>query len=137
MIDKSTFLQSYSRLMVRTWASDEYFEYVVENPREALSGYGIEVPETGHVSVVLLEPTGEGSIDDQIEAWERGEESGQYDLLLAKKPDDFDINDMALSDNELDVIAGGVQQAEEMAPIAGGCSSCDYCCCCTPCTCCT
>ena len=135
MVDRSTFLHSYSRLMVRSWASEEYFNKVVENPKAALADVGIEVPSDATVNVITVKPTGQGKLEDQLTYWEKGEASGHYDLFLAERPDDFDINDMALSDNELEVIAGGTQ----IAPIeadGGGCSS-TYCCCCTPCCCCT
>ncbi len=133
MIDRSTFLHSYSRLMVRSWASDEYFKKVVEDPKAALAEVGIEVPSDATVNVITVKPSGEGKLEDQLTYWEKGEASGQYDLFLAERPDDFDINDMALSDNELEVVAGGL---EAVVADGGGCSS-TYCCCCTPCCCCT
>lgn len=139
MVDRSTFLQSYSRLMVRSWASDEYFNKILDDPRSALNDVGIDVPSDAVINVIAVEPTGEGKLEDQLVRWELGEQTGTYDLILAKRPEDFDINDMALSDNELDVIAGGADLIGDdpgyYAEDGGGCST--YCCCCTPCCCCT
>lgn len=121
MSDQSGFLQAYSQLVVRTWASEEYLDYVQRDPHAALNEVGLEVADDATVNVTLVESTGNGKIEDQIARWEEGARTGVYEIVIANRPEDFDINDMALSEDQLELAAGGDGF---------------YCCSCTPCCCC-
>lgn len=121
MSEQANFLQAYSQLVVRTWASEEYLDYVQNDPHGALNEIGLPIAEDATVNVTLVDSTGNGKIEDQIERWETGERTGVYELVIANRPDDFDISDFALTEEQLENAAGGAGY---------------YCCCCTPCCCC-
>ena len=68
---------------------------------------------------VITDTKDEGTLDDQIELWEKGKEMGSIDLYVPlQKPED--LSDMDLSDEDLEAVAGGG----------------DCCCTCTPSCCC-
>lgn len=121
MSENANFLQAYSKLVARTWASDEYLDALKNHPHNVLSEIGLEIPADADVEVRVVAATGDGKIEDQIARWEKGQETGFYEIVIAERPEDFDIEDMELSDAQLDAVAGGDY----------------YCCCCTPCCCCS
>lgn len=120
MLDKATFVQGYSKIMATTWVDDAYKTRLFADPRSVLAEAGIGTPENAQVKIVSLAASGEGSIENQIELWEQGETTGIYELRVPLRPDDFDPDDVVLSDAHLEAVAGGVVA----------------CCCCTPCCCC-
>jgi hypothetical protein len=111
-VDKETFVLNYGKLVARTWQDPEYLNALKNDPIGTLKEAGIDVPDNATVRVVIMEPTGAGSGDEQWEYWQKGEESGVYDLFVPTKPEDLDSAAMAQS--------GGT-----------------YTCSCTPCCCCT
>lgn len=119
-INPVTFTQAYSALVVRTWTGEDYLNLLQTNPHAALAEVGIDLPSSAIVNVTVMEPTGHGKVEDQIERWEEGERTGIYNLFIPQRPED--LEDMPLADESLLEVAGG---------------SGYYCCCCTPCCCCT
>lgn len=107
--DRQTFIQNYGKLIVRTWAEPDYLESLENNPVPAIREEGLPIPDDAQVRVMVLEPTGKGEVDDQIEAWEKGELTGKYDLFIPKRPETMPSGAMA----------------------AGGTYCCCPCCCCT------
>jgi hypothetical protein len=120
MLDKSVFIQGYSKIMALSWVDEDYKSRLLNDPRSVLAEAGIATPEGARISVVTLDASGEGSIQDQLALWEEGESTGVYQLHVPLRPANFDPDDVVLSDTQLEAVAGGV--------IA--------CCCCTPCCCC-
>jgi len=64
------------------------------------------------VRVVVMEITGMGHIEEQVDYWVKGNQTGLYDLFIPSKPEDADLTG--------DGAGGG-----------------DVCCCCCPCCSCT
>lgn len=125
MVDESTFIQGYAKVMARTWEDPKYLDRLTTQPTETLAESGISVREGSKVNIIRLEVTGEGRISDQVALWEKGEETGVYQLLVPTKPADFDPESYPLTDTQLEAVTGGLKSAG------------DNCCCCCPCCCCT
>lgn len=124
MSSQSEFIQNYSKVVARTWVDDSFLNELLDNPKATLDENGLTTPEGADVQIVTVPAgeTGSGSIEGQYSRWEAGEESGTYELHISLKPDDFDPENVNLSESQLDAVAGGLL---------------DGCCCCTPCCCCT
>jgi hypothetical protein len=117
--ERAEFVNAYTRVLITAWSSGEYADRLVSNPKAALRECGIEVPADATVEVVRLIPDGhhEGSLDVQIGLWDRGNETGSYELHVPETPQ---VDTAELSEGDLDSIAAG-----------------DVYCCCCPCCCCT
>jgi hypothetical protein len=119
--ERAEFVDAYTRLLITAWSSEEFASRLDSDPATALRESGIELPAGASVELVRTIPAGEsdGSLDVQIEAWERGAESGHYVLHV---PDTPQVDTAELSEGDLDSIAAGDGY---------------YCCCCCPCCCCS
>jgi hypothetical protein len=117
--ERAEFVNAYTRVLITAWSSDEYAGRLVADPNAALRECGIEVPANATVNVVRLIPEGhqEGSLDVQIALWERGNETGHFELHVPETPQ---VDTSELSEGDLEGIAAG-----------------DVYCCCCPCCCCT
>ncbi|GGS93594.1 hypothetical protein GCM10010156_59820 [Planobispora rosea] len=113
--ERAEFVNSYTRLLITLWSNDEFAQRLDTDSRSALSEVGLEVPDGAEIRIVRVEPTGEGSIDNQVALWEAGETSGVYEIHITDTPQ---VDVSQLSEDELVQIAAGVA-----------------CCCCTPCCC--
>jgi hypothetical protein len=109
--ERDAFVQNYGKLVVRTWTDPDYLQSLESDPNTAVQEEGLPLTDGATVRVWVIEPTGKGSVDDQVEAWDRGVATGKYDLFVAKKPADF----------------GG----EGLKSQGGGTYCCCPCCCCT------
>lgn len=118
--DRAEFVNSYTRALITAWSSEEYASKLAQNPREALAEAGIELPADSTVDVVRAIPDGprEGSVDIQVELYERGLETGHFEIRIPEVPQ---IDTSELTESELEGVAAGMDI---------------YCCCC-PCCCCT
>ena len=125
MANQSEFIQNYSKIVAKTWVDEAFFDELVANPKAVLDENGLETPADADVRIVAVaaNDTGEGTIEGQHARWEQGEESGTYELYVSRKPDDFDPENVSLSEADLEAVAGGDVDVS--------------CCCCTPCCCCT
>jgi hypothetical protein len=128
MLDKSAFVQNYSRVMAMSWADEEYKDRLLKEPRTVLAEAGIPVPQNAKVNVITVSPDeqGKGKIEDQLIMWEKGEMTGTFDLLVPLKPAGWAPDNVALTDEQLAAVAGGMESELSIS-----------CCCCTPCCCCT
>lgn len=124
-VNSTAFTQAYSSLVVRSWTSEDYLDLLKSAPHAALAEVGLDLPSSATVNVIIMEPTGHGKVEDQVERWEEGERTGVYDLFIPHRPED--LEDLALADESLVGVAGGLEAVEGD----------NYCCCCTPCCCCT
>ena len=114
-LNRQDFIRNYANLVSRCWAEDSYLRLVLASPAETLAAAGIPTVEGAIIRVIQHKITGSGKIEDQVDAWLLGNETGLYDLFLPMKPEELEID-----------------------PGAGGdaCAGGDTCCCC-PCCCCT
>lgn len=124
MSSQSEFIQNYSKIVARSWVDEAFFDELVSKPKATLDANGLATPDDADVRIITVEHsnTGEGSIEGQHARWQKGEETGTYELYISLKPDDFDPENVNLSESQLDAVAGGLL---------------DNCCCCTPCCTCT
>ena len=129
MFNKEEFVKNYSRVTALTWANEEYLKHLMAEPKTVLAEAGIQTRDDARINVITIEAakTGGGSLDGQVERWMHGEQTGVYDFVLSLKPEGWEPGNVALSEMQLDGVAGGAQ-AEAISV---------SCCCCTPCTCCT
>jgi hypothetical protein len=117
-MDRSTFVKGYTKILTNAWSDEGFKERLNGDPKSVLGEFGLSVPATATVEIVSNK-AGEGSLDDQVEIWEKGESSGTYTLYVPEVPQ---VEEGELSESELDAVSG-----------AGD----EYCCCCSPCCTCT
>jgi hypothetical protein len=117
-MERSTFVKGYTKILTNAWSDDAFKQRLLDSPTSVLSEYGLGVPASATVNVVTS-TSGEGSLDDQVAIWEKGESTGTYTLYV---PDVPQVEEGELSEAELDTVSG-----------AGD----TYCCCCSPCCTCT
>lgn len=117
--ERAEFVNAYTRVLITAWSSGDFADRLVTDTKVALRECGIEVPAAATINLVRQIPEGhhEGSLDVQVALWERGIETGNYELHVPETPQ---VDTAELSESDLDSIAAG-----------------DFYCCCCPCCCCT
>lgn len=123
-VEKTEFVNAYTRALVTSWSSEEFASRLQSDPRAALAEVGLEIPPTARIEVVRSVPTETdpaatptGHLARQIALWQVGLDTGYYELYIPDTPQ-VDVSDLNL---------------DELADVAGG----DINCCCCPCSCCT
>jgi hypothetical protein len=116
--ERAEFVNGYTRVLIATWSDDDFAQRLDSHPAAALRECGIELPAEAVIEVLRIIPDDaqEANLDVQIEAWERGIETGRY---LLHVPDTPQIDTAELTGSDLDSI---------MAAMGA-------CCCCCPCCC--
>jgi hypothetical protein len=116
---RAEFVNAYTRVLITAWSSEEFARKLETSPREALAESGLELPANAEVVLVRTIPDGrhEGSLDVQIDLYERGLDSGRFEFHIPETPQ---VDVAELSEGDLDGVAAG-----------------DINCCCCPCSCCT
>ena len=117
MVDKSSFVKSYTKILTNAWSDESFAQQLKSDPKSVLAEYGLDVPADATVDVVSSQGT-DGSVDDQVRIWEEGESSGHYTLYVPSVPQ---VEAGEMSEAELEGVAG-----------AGDVTVC--CCCCPCCT---
>jgi len=116
---RTEFVDAYTRVLITAWSNEDFAMRLDLDLRDALAECGLVLPADAIVERVREIPDvqREGGLDVQIEAWERGLETGHFYLHIPETPE-LDISE--LTEGELEGIA----------------ASGYYCCCCCPCCCC-
>jgi hypothetical protein len=118
-MEKEAFMKAYAGVLRKVWNSedDSFKNSLLANPEAVLKKEGLD-PQGAKVNVIT-KITASGTLDDQVQLWNKGLASGKIDLYVPlTQPED--VEDQDLSDAELENVAGGG----------------DCCCTCTPCCCC-
>jgi len=97
----------------RCWVDQAFYQLLTTDPVSTLASAGIPTVPGAQIVIVENKITGIGRVEDQVDEWIKGNQTGQYLLWLPVKPDDINITG-----------AGGGPE--------GGAS-----CCCCPCCSCT
>ena len=119
-VDRREFTMAYARILGRVWKEEDDFKAgLLANPEETLKAEGLD-PQDAKVSIIT-EIKEQGTLDDQIRLWEEGLSSGSIDLYIPTAPPKDAFEDVELTEEELELVAGG------------GCCTCSACCTCTPC----
>ncbi|WP_211592441.1 MULTISPECIES: hypothetical protein [unclassified Microbispora] len=123
---RAEFVNAYTRVLITAWSSEEYSARLDSDPRSALAESGLELPAGAEVVLVRNIPEGhhDSNIDVQVALWERGLETGRFELHIPETPQ---VDMAELSEGDLDSIAAGASAQEAI----------DINCCCCPCCCCT
>ncbi|MFI6507298.1 hypothetical protein ACIBCT_06815 [Streptosporangium sp. NPDC050855] len=123
--ERAEFINSYTRTLINAWSDESYSARLSANPREALAESGLTIPSGSEVVIVRHIPDGheEGNMDVQVALWEKGMESGVFELHIPETPV---VDATELSEGDLAAVTAGTQLPSD---------SCYYCCC--PCCCCT
>lgn len=114
--ERTEFVDAYTRLLITTWSDEGFAARIDSDIIGAMKECGLEVPSDAVVERVrdIPEVQMDGGLDVQIEAWERGIETGHYYLHIPETPE-FDMAE--LTEGELEGVAAGSY----------------VCCCCCPC----
>jgi hypothetical protein len=118
--ERAEFVNAYTQVLIAAWSDDRFSARLDTDPARALRECGIELPAGARIRVIRAIPDGEeeGSLDAQIEAWDRGHETGRYEMHVPYTPQ---LDTSELTEGDLDSIAAG--------------GSDTYCSCCCPCCC--
>ena len=112
------FVQGYASLLKAVWMGGEDIrQSLLANPKPVLHAHGLDAG-TAQVKIIT-QVQKEGSVEDQVRLWEEGKKKGAIDLYVPFTMPKDAFDDVELSDEDLEMVAGG------------GCCSC--CCTCTPC----
>ncbi|MEU8268720.1 hypothetical protein AB0B89_16305 [Sphaerisporangium sp. NPDC049002] len=124
--ERTEFVNSYTRVLITAWSSEEFSAKLDSNPREALAEAGLELPAGAQITLVRTVPEGhhDTNLDVQVGLWERGLDTGVFEFHVPETPQ---IDMAELSEGDLDSISAGVSPD----------SAIDINCCCCPCCCCT
>ena len=115
--ERSKFVGAYAKLLSNAWSDEAFMQHVQSDPVQALEEVGLSVPSG--VKITISDSKGDGTLDDQIELWEKGIASGDVTLYVPEAPK---VDTAELTEGELEGVAGG---------------DTSYCCCCSPCCTCT
>jgi hypothetical protein len=122
MLERSGVLRNYSSFVSQLWNDENLLENLQANPRGVLNEHGFEIPEDAKVTLIVSELNTEGSPATQADLYAEGAETGEYKFIVPLKPDGVELEDIPLSEDVLELMAGGAMEA-----------GCCPCCCCCPC----
>jgi hypothetical protein len=136
--DRTDFISGYTKLVLATWSDEAIGDRLVSDPKSVLAQFGLTVPASATVTVVRHIPPdhGDPDVDFQVNLWEKGLESGNFEMHVPETPQ---IDMEELSDSELEGITGGRANTVGAAGVSGAVTttaSGDWCTSCTPCCCC-
>src|SRR4051794_18364874 len=85
---RTEFVNTYTRVLITAWSSEEYSAKLDNNPREALAEAGLEVPAGAKIVLVRNVPEGhsDSNIDVQVSLYERGLQSGTFEFHIPETP---------------------------------------------------
>jgi hypothetical protein len=114
--ERAEFVNSYTRVLITAWSSEDFSSRLATNPKAALAEAGLTIPANAQVEIIrsVTESSPEASLDSQVQLWEAGIASGRYVVYVPETPQ---IDMAELSEGDLDAVAAGLTIA----------------CCCTPC----
>lgn len=124
MLERNEVSRNYGNLIASVWEDDSILPALRAEPHKVLNGYGFDIPADAKVNLIVRDLDSNGSPDTQVDLYNKGKETGVYDLVVPLRPEGMDLQDIPLGDDVLELVAGGE------AMIAG-------CCCCCPCCCCS
>ncbi|HEY3968723.1 MAG TPA: hypothetical protein VGM05_29515, partial [Planctomycetaceae bacterium] len=110
VVNRLDLIKGYANVVAKTWTDSSYLQKLLDDPASILGGGGMPTVPGAQVRVIQMKITGLGKVEEQVDQWIKGNETGQYDLYLPMKPDNVTP----------DASGGG-----------------DINCCCSPCCCCT
>jgi hypothetical protein len=122
VLDRSQALKNYGNLVGRLWENEELFEQLKAEPKSVLKNFGFDIPEHAQVNLIIRELNTQGNPDTQIDLFNKGEETGVYDIIIPTKPAELDPSELPLQEEVLELMAGGLEAA-------AGCCPCSTCCC--------
>ena len=114
--EREEFVRAWGNVLMKTWEDDDFKQRFQSDPAAVLNENGVAIAEGA--SVELVEPP-EGAgpdLDKQIEAYEAGQESGNYTFYVQESNQ---VETQEVSEQELEGVSAGAC-----------CSSVLSCCCC-------
>lgn len=120
---KKDFRETYLQMMVKSWTDEAYDALIDSDPRRALAEVGMELPADAKVEIVrhsateenpYADKSNEAALDAQVALFERGQQTGTFQLHLPAAPQ--------AEEGELN--------ADEMSAVAAGGPPPCCCCCC-------
>jgi hypothetical protein len=121
MPERNEFLRKYGTLVARVWENPDFFSELQAEPPKVLKDFGFDIPESAKVNLITREYSADDSPTTQVNLWSKGEETGEYDVIIPLKPSDTDLEDIPLHEEVLELVAGGTQSAS-CCP----CSCCEF-----------
>jgi hypothetical protein len=108
MLNRQQFAQNYGKLVAKVWSDPKFLSQLKSSPASVLNQNGIETHPGAKIYVVQMEPTGDGSVDRQVNDWVQGDATGVYHLWLPAKPSNL----------------GGDVSADDTSTTCTPCSTC-------------
>jgi hypothetical protein len=103
--ERAAFVAGYTKLLTTTWSNEEFSARLASDALAAVRECGLEVPDNAQIKIVReFEGEYEPSLNNQIELWEAGLETGVYELRV---PLTSQIETAELSEGDLMGVAAG------------------------------
>ena len=115
---ENQFVHSYSKLLIQAWTDRTFMARLEAQPAQVLREFGIATSPSATILIVreLADPSS-ASLKNQVEDWERAEQTGTLTLFVPQQPQLFQET----------------SSGSEGFEVQDG----DACCCCCPCCTCT
>jgi hypothetical protein len=123
---RAAFISDYAKVVVSTWNDARFAAELEAHPASALASCGLQTQANAKFNIVRS-PSGSGDIDLQVNAWERGETTGEYTLYVP--PSERSVQSVELDSQDLESLR------RDSPDLSIG-TIINHCCCC-PCCCCT
>jgi hypothetical protein len=117
--NRQEFIKAYAGLVAHTWADPQFLDLLLASPVDTLNKAGLYTIPGAVIRIIQHKITGSGKIEDEVDAWVAGNQTGLYDLFLPYKPDNVAVS------------PGGGAVDAAVASDGGNCCCCSPCCCCT------
>ena len=75
-INRQNLIKGYANMVARCWVDDSYLQLVLTNTAQTLADAGMPTVDGAVIRVIQHVITGSGKIEDQVDSWLRGNETG-------------------------------------------------------------
>lgn len=124
---RAEFISHYARTVLAAWHEPDFNSRLNSHPAATLAAQGLTTKPNAKFNIVH-QVSGHGDIDIQVNAWERGDTTGEYTLYIPS-------SEAAVQGIHLDAADEAAFRADTQGGVAADATSVTLCCCCTPCCC--
>jgi hypothetical protein len=81
------FPRLYADLVQKVWSDDALLKKLENDPATTLAAAGIYTSAGATINIILRKLDRNAKLADQVAAWEEGEKTGVYDIIVPIKPE--------------------------------------------------